>query len=281
MANCDSAALACYLKEIGKIKAITPEEEFVIAQKVRNGDKQALLELIRCNLKFVVSVARQYQYRGLCFEDLINEGNMGLLKATGRFDETKGFKFISYAVWWIRQSILEAIYKNARLIRIPQNRILLFKQIDRCYQNLEQEKQRTPTHEEIGDELKLKTSTVTENCMAALKPYYLDAPIAYNDDQKLSLEDMYVSDEGLATEQETHSLNDARTTDINRFLYILDERERFVIVMFYGLGINVPTDCATIAEDLHTGSERVRQIKAKALKKLRQCNNIDFLKRYL
>ena len=230
----ESYSIEKYLQEIGKIHVLSPDEEADLAKKIRSGDKAAREKLVLSNLRFVVSVAKQYQNHGLTLGDLINEGNVGLIKAAECFDETKGFKFISYAVWWIRQSILQAIAENARLIRLPLNKISTINKVNRCFVALEQEYQREPTEEEIADKMEITAAEVKENLKIATKPVSMDAPLT-TDEESVSLYDIYVAPDPTIQGPESSLTQDSLKKDIERSFSTLSAREAAILSMYYGL----------------------------------------------
>lgn len=276
----ESYSIEKYLQEIGKIHVLLPEEEADLAKKIRSGDKVAREKLVLCNLRFVVSVAKQYQNHGLTLGDLINEGNVGLIKAAECFDETKGFKFISYAVWWIRQSILQAIAENARLIRLPLNKISTINKVNRCYVALEQEFQREPTEEEIAEKMDMTPAEVKENLKIASKPVSMDAPLT-TDEESISLYDIYVSTDPAIQGPENTFNQDSLKRDIERSFAALSEREAAILSMYYGLNGYSPMSLEEIGTELKLTSERVRQVKTKAIRKLKEVKNNKRLKTYL
>lgn len=276
----ESYAMEKYLQEIGKIHVLSPEEEVDLAKKTRNGDKMAREKLILSNLRFVVSVAKQYQNHGLTLGDLINEGNVGLIKAAECFDETKGFKFISYAVWWIRQSILQALAENARLIRLPLNKISAINKLNRCYTILEQKFQREPTEEEIAEKMNITPMEVKENLKIANKPISMDAPLT-TDEESVSLYDLYISAEPSILDTETILNHDSLQKDIARSFSILSERETLILNMYYGLSGYSAMSLEEISTKLNLTSERVRQVKSKAIRKLKEMKNTKRLMSYL
>ena len=276
----ESYAMEKYLQEIGKIHVLSPEEEADLAKKIRTGDKAAREKLVLGNLRFVVSVAKQYQNHGLTLGDLINEGNLGLIKAAECFDETKGFKFISYAVWWIRQSILQAIAENARMIRLPLNKLSTINKVNRCYTVLEQEFQREPTEDEIAEKMDITPAEVKENLKIANKPLSMDAPLT-TDEETVSLYDVYIAAESSVQGTEALLNQDSLKKDIERSFSILSERETSILKMYYGLDGLSPMSLEEIGTKLSLTSERVRQVKSKAIRKLKEMKNTKRLKNYL
>jgi len=276
----ESYSIEKYLQEIGKIHVLSPEEEADLAKKIHNGDRKAREKLVLGNLRFVVSVAKQYQNHGLTLGDLINEGNVGLIKAAECFDETKGFKFISYAVWWIRQAILQAIAENARLIRLPLNKISTINKVNRCYTILEQEYQREPTEEEIAEKMDLTPAEVKENLKIANKPVSMDAPLT-SDEESISLYDIYVAPDPSIQAPETTLNQDSLRKDIERSFLLLSGREATILSMYYGLDGYMAMSLEEIGTKLGLTSERVRQVKTKAIRKLKEMENNKRLKTYL
>lgn len=276
----DSYSIEKYLQEIGKIRVLAPDEEATLAKRVKKGDLKAKNRLVMSNLRFVVSVAKQYQNHGLTLGDLINEGNLGLLKAAECFDETKGFKFISYAVWWIRQSILQAIAENARMIRLPLNKISSINKVNKCYNRLEQEFQREPTPEEVAEKMEMPASDVKENMKIAGTPLSMDAPLT-SDEESLSMYDIYVPEDNSMPVPEVSLNDDSLKIDIARSLSILSERDAEIIRMYYGLEGYNAMSLEEIGVRIGLTSERVRQVKSKAIKKLKAVSNIKNLKNYL
>ena len=274
--NRESASLEKYLQEIGKEEMISAEEEVELAQQIRKGDKKALERLTRANLRFVVSVAKQYQNQGLSLPDLINEGNLGLLKAAERFDETRGFKFISYAVWWIRQSILQAISEQSRIVRLPLNQVGSVNKINREINRFEQENERRPSLEEIADKIDLPEDKIDEAMNINGHHVSVDAPFAEGEDNSL-LDIMPNSDSPMADKT---LVAESLKAEIQNALSVLNERERNVIEASYG--INCPElTLEEIGEKFGLTRERVRQIKEKAIRKLRMCTKNKILKTYL
>lgn len=276
----ESYSIEKYLQEIGKIHVLSPDEEANLAKKIKSGDGEARERLVLSNLRFVVSVAKQYQNHGLTLGDLINEGNMGLIKAAECFDETKGFKFISYAVWWIRQSILQAIAENARLIRLPLNKISTINKVNRYYTELEQEYQREPTVEEIAEKMDITPTEVKENMKIANRPVSMDAPLT-TDEESINLYDVYISSDEEAQGPEAILNRDSLKKDIERSFQVLSDREATILSMYYGLGGYSSMSLEEIGTKLGLTSERVRQVKTKAIKKLKEVKNNKRLKTYL
>lgn len=276
----ESYAMEKYLQEIGKIRVLSPEEEADLAKKIKTGDKTAREKLVLGNLRFVVSVAKQYQNHGLTLGDLINEGNLGLIKAAECFDETKGFKFISYAVWWIRQSILQAIAENARMIRLPLNKLSTINKVNRCYTVLEQEFQREPTEDEIAEKMDITPAEVKENMKIANKPLSMDAPLT-TDEDSVSLCDVYMAADSSVQGTEALLNQDSLKKDIERSFVVLSERETAILKMYYGLDGIPAMSLEEIGTKLSLTSERVRQVKSKAIRKLKEMKNTKRLKNYL
>ncbi len=274
--NRESEALEKYLQEIGKEDMISVEEEVELAQRIRKGDRKALERLTRANLRFVVSVAKQYQNQGLSLPDLINEGNVGLIKAAEKFDETRGFKFISYAVWWIRQSILQAIAEQSRIVRLPLNQVGSVNKINRMLSKFEQENERRPSVEEIAKETNLPEEKVGEAMSANTRHVSVDAPFA--DGEEGSLLDVLVNDSSPTADRQL--VIESLQAEIRQALRILNERERNVIEAFFG--INGPElTLEEIGEKYGLTRERVRQIKEKAIRRLRETTKNKILKAYL
>ena len=274
--NRESASLDKYLQEIGKEELISVEEEVELAQRIRKGDKEALEKLTKANLRFVVSVAKQYQNQGLSLPDLINEGNLGLIKAAEKFDETRGFKFISYAVWWIRQSILQALAEQSRIVRLPLNQVGSLNKINKAFARFEQEHERTPSAEELANELELPKEKVTDTLRVAGRHISVDAPFADGEDN--SLLDVLVNTD--SPNADRGLINESLATEVERALEILTEREGDIIRYFFGIGCSEMT-LEEIGEKFDLTRERVRQIKEKAIRKLRQSSRSKFLKSYL
>jgi RNA polymerase primary sigma factor len=274
--NRESQSLDKYLSEIAKVDLITAQEEVILAQKIREGDQAALERLTKTNLRFVVSVAKQYQNQGLTLGDLINEGNLGLIKAARRFDETKGFKFISYAVWWIRQSILSAVAEQSRIVRLPLNQVGSLNKIRKSSSKLEQQFERVPTPEELAEDLETTVDKISDALSNAGRHISVDAPFITGEENTL-LDVLQNSDAGTDSELITDSL----AQEINRSLGILAERERQVLVLFFGLRSNSAHSLEEIGEKYSLTRERVRQIKDKALLRLRQNSKSRLLQSYL
>lgn len=277
----DSVAIDKYLQEIGKYEVLSADEEVALAKRIHEGDKEALQRLVECNLRFVVSVAKQYQNNGLTLGDLINEGNLGLIKAAKCFDETRGFKFISYAVWWIRQTILQSIADNARMVRLPLNKISSMNKVNRQYFKLEQEFQREPTAEEIAHAMDWTEEEVKESLQVAHRMVSMDAPLAVGNDSNSTLGDVLMTNDNLQPEVERELFADSLRTEIERSFSTLDPRDAEVLRMYYGLGGYVSMSLDEIAERMDLTSERVRQIKAKAIRKLKDSWRSKRLRAYL
>jgi RNA polymerase primary sigma factor len=276
--NRESQSLEKYLQEIGKVDLITPEEEVQLAIRIKQGDLRALDRLTKANLRFVVSVAKQYQNQGLSLPDLINEGNLGLIKAAQRFDETRGFKFISYAVWWIRQSILQSLAEQSRIVRLPLNKVGLTNRINKAFQQLEQEYEREPSAEELADMLELDTDEVTATLSMSSRHVSMDSPISEGEDSTL-IDVMANPNSESADEQIDHI--DSLKLEIERSLNTLTERQQEVIRFFFGIGIDHPMSLEDIGERFNLTRERVRQIKDKAITKLRNASRSKLLRSYL
>jgi len=275
--NRETASLDKYLQEIGKVDLITAEEEVELAQKVKQGDQLALEKLTKANLRFVVSVAKQYQNQGLTLPDLINEGNLGLIKAAQRFDETRGFKFISYAVWWIRQSILQALAEQSRIVRLPLNKIGSINKINKTYAFLEQSHERPPSAEEIASELDMTINDVKESMKNSGRHVSMDAPLIEGEDSNLY--DVLRSGESPNPDKEL--IHESLRTEIERALETLTPREADVIKLYFGLGNHHPMTLEEIGETFDLTRERVRQIKEKAIRRLKHTSRSKILKTYL
>ena len=274
--NRESASLDKYLQEIGKEELITVEEEVELAQRIKKGDQEALEKLTKANLRFVVSVAKQYQNQGLSLPDLINEGNLGLIKAAEKFDETRGFKFISYAVWWIRQSILQALAEQSRIVRLPLNQVGSLNKINKAFARFEQEHERTPSPEELANESELPKEKVTDTLRVAGRHVSVDAPFADGEDN--SLLDVLVNPD--SPNADRGLINESLATEVDRALETLTERERDIIKYFFGIGCSEMT-LEEIGEKFDLTRERVRQIKEKAIRRLRHSSRSKLLKSYL
>ncbi|MBK9744538.1 MAG: sigma-70 family RNA polymerase sigma factor [Saprospiraceae bacterium] len=276
--NRESQSLEKYLQEIGKVDLLTPEEEVDLAQKIKEGDQEALERLTKANLRFVVSVAKQYQNQGLSPSDLIKEGNLGLIKAAQRFDETRGFKFISYAVWWIRQSILQALAEQSRIVRLPLNKVGSLNKINRAFSELEQEFEREPSPEELAELLEIPTEEVETTLGVAARHVSMDAPFIDGEDNSLLdvLENNSTPDTDSALEY-----RESLRKEIERSLNTLTDRQADVIKLYFGIGIEHPMSLEDIGDKFGLTRERVRQIKDKAINKLRSVNRSKLLKNYL
>lgn len=275
--NRETASLDKYLQEIGKVELISAEEEVELAQRIKQGDKIALEKLTKANLRFVVSVSKQYQNQGLSLPDLINEGNLGLIKAAQRFDETRGFKFISYAVWWIRQSILQALAEQSRIVRLPLNKIGSINKINKAYAKLEQEYEREPNAEEIAEMLDITESEVKESMKNAGRHISMDAPLVQDEDN--TMYDVLKSEE--APTPESQLLYESLRKEIDRAISSLTPREADVIRLFFGLNGSHPLTLEEIGEKFDLTRERVRQIKEKAIRRLKHTSRSKILKSYL
>ena len=276
--NRESQSLEKYLQEIGKVDLLTPDEEVDLAQRIKQGDQIALEKLTKANLRFVVSVAKQYQNQGLSLSDLINEGNLGLIKAAQRFDETRGFKFISYAVWWIRQSILQALAEQSRIVRLPLNKVGSLNKINKAFSKLEQTFEREPSAEELAEVLELHAAEVETTLGVAARHVSVDAPFVDGEDNSLLdvLEDTNTDDT-----DEDLSYRDSLRAEIERSLNTLSERQKDVIKLYFGIGVDHPMSLEDIGEQFDLTRERVRQIKDKAINKLRTTSRSKLLKTYL
>ena len=275
--NREALSVDKYLHEISKEDLLTAEQEVDLARRIRKGDEAALEKLIRSNLRFVVSVAKQYQNQGLSLPDLINEGNLGLIKAARRFDETRGFKFISYAVWWIRQSILQALAEQARIVRLPLNKIGSINKINRALAELEQRHEREPSIQEISKTLELAPEEIKEALKNSTKPLSMDAPL--NEEEEDSMYDIMESNENPPPDE--NLINESLNREIERALSSLTEREAKIIRLYYGLGNKHPFTLEEIGEKINLTRERVRQIKEKAIKRLKHTTRNKILKSYL
>jgi len=275
--NRESQSLDKYLQEIGKVDLLTPDEEVLLAQRIKEGDQFALEKLTKANLRFVVSVAKQYQNQGLSLGDLINEGNLGLIKAAKRFDETRGFKFISYAVWWIRQSILQALAEQSRIVRLQLNRVGSLNKISKSFSELEQKFEREPSPEEIAEVLELTTAEVVDTLKISGRHVSVDAPFVQGEENRLldvlENEDEEYPDTGL--------MNDSLRKEVQRALSTLTKREADVITLYFGLNGEHSLTLEEIGEKFNLTRERVRQIKEKAIRRLRHTSRSKALKPYL
>ena len=277
--NRETASLDKYLQEIGRVELITADEEVELARRIKQGDRAALERLTKANLRFVVSVSKQYQNQGLALPDLINEGNVGLIKAAERFDETRGFKFISYAVWWIRQSILQALAEQARIVRLPLNKIGTINKINRAFSELEQINERPPSAEELADYLECSVDDVRNSMANAGRHVSMDAPLIDGDESTSSMYDVLPNDsiQGPETELQKESLR----KDIERSLSSLTGREGDVVRLYYGLNGKHPLTLEEIGDLFDLTRERVRQIKEKAIRRLKHTSRSRMLKTYL
>ncbi len=274
--NRESKSLDKYLQDIGKISLITAEEEVELAQRIRKGDQAALDKLTTANLRFVVSVAKQYQNQGLTLPDLINEGNAGLVKAAKRFDETRGFKFISYAVWWIRQGILQALAEQSRIVRLPLNKIGSINKINKAYSFLEQTHQRSPSAEEIANELDMNMLEVTQSMKNSGRHVSMDAPLRDGETSNL-----YDLKSGESPNPDNNLMSESLRIEINRALDTLTYRERNVLKLYYGLDNEKQMSLVEIGETFDLTRERVRQIREKGIRRLRHTSKSKILKSYL
>ena len=275
--NRETASLDKYLQEIGKVDLITADEEVELAQLIKAGDQRALEKLTKANLRFVVSVAKQYQNQGLTLPDLINEGNLGLIKAAKRFDETRGFKFISYAVWWIRQSILQALAEQSRIVRLPLNKIGSINKINKMYAFLEQENERPPSAEEIAKKLDMTVNDVKESMKNSGRHVSMDAPLIEGEDSNL----YDVLNSGESPNPDKKLLHESLRIEISRALETLTPREADVVKLYFGLGEHQPMTLEEIGETFDLTRERVRQIKEKAIRRLKHTSRSKILMTYL
>jgi RNA polymerase primary sigma factor len=275
--NRESQSLDKYLQEIGRVELLRPDEEVILARKIREGDMRALDRLTRANLRFVVSVAKQYQNQGLSLGDLINEGNLGLIKAAQRFDETRGFKFISYAVWWIRQSILQALAEQARIVRLPLNRVGSLNRINKTVADLEQQFEREPTADELAEALQLEHIEVVDTLKVSGRHISMDAPIQQGEEGSL----LDIIENNNISTPDASLISDSLKKEIQRTLTTLPDREADILTHFFGLNNLNPMSLEEIGEKFDLTRERVRQIKEKALKKLRLTQKSKSLKPYL
>lgn len=276
--NRESQSLEKYLQEIGKVDLLTPEEEVDLAKRIKLGDQIALEKLTKANLRFVVSVAKQYQNQGLSLSDLINEGNLGLIKAAQRFDETRGFKFISYAVWWIRQSILQALAEQSRIVRLPLNKVGSLNKINKAFSQLEQEFEREPSAEELAEMLEITTDEVETTLGVAARHVSMDAPFVEGEDNSL----LDVLENNTMPGTDSHlDYADSLRREIERSLGTLTDRQADVIKLYFGIGVEHPLSLEDIGDKFGLTRERVRQIKDKAINKLRATSRSKLLKTYL
>ncbi len=275
--NRETASLDKYLQEIGKVDLLTVDEEVELAKRIKQGDNIALEKLTKANLRFVVSVSKQYQNQGLSLPDLINEGNLGLIKAAQRFDETRGFKFISYAVWWIRQSILQALAEQSRIVRLPLNKIGSINKINKAYTHLEQELDRAPNPEEVAKYLDISTAEVKEHLRHSGRHVSMDAPLREDEDNNMY--DIIHSEDSVTPE--TELMYESLKKEIDRAIKTLTQREADVVRLFFGLDGGHPLTMEEIGEKYELTRERVRQIKEKALRRLKNTSRSTLLKMYL
>ncbi|WP_336518097.1 RNA polymerase sigma factor RpoD/SigA [Pollutibacter soli] len=276
--NRESQSLEKYLQEIGKVEMVSAEEEVQLAMLIKQGDQRALDRLTKANLRFVVSVAKQYQNQGLSLPDLINEGNLGLIKAAQRFDETRGFKFISYAVWWIRQSILQSLAEQSRIVRLPLNKVGLANRINKAYQQLEQEFEREPSVEELADILDLEIEEISATLSMGSRHVSMDSPLS--DGEESTLVDVMENPNSEAADEELDH-NQSMKQEIERSLNTLTERQQEVLRFFFGIGVDHPMSLEDIGERFSLTRERVRQIKDKAITRLRNTSRSKHLRSYL
>lgn len=276
--NRESPSLEKYLNEISKVELISAEEEVRLAGLIKKGDKKALDRLTKANLRFVVSVAKQYQGQGLSLPDLINEGNLGLIKAAQRFDDTRGFKFISFAVWWIRQNILQALAEHARMIRLPMNKVALNNRIQRTHSQLEQQLERAPSAEELAEVMNMDVDDVTESLGNVSRHVSLDSPITDDDDS--SLLDTLQNFNAESTDGDIVYVQSLKM-EIERAMRVLNEKQRQTLCYLFGIGVDYPMSMEDVARKFELTLERVRQIKETALQKLRATRNFDALRTYL
>lgn len=277
--NRETASLDKYLQEISKLELLTPDEEVELAKRIKLGDRAALDRLTKSNLRFVISVAKQYQNQGLTLPDLINEGNVGLIKAAERFDETRGFKFISYAVWWIRQSILQALAEQARIVRLPLNKIGTINKINRAYSELEQKLERQPTADELAEYLDCSVADIFQSLQNSGRHVSMDAPLIDGDDSSSSMMDLLPNDSLPGPER--NLVRESLRMDIERSLSTLTAREGDIVRLYYGLNGKHPLTLEEIGERFELTRERVRQIKEKAIRRLKHTSRSRMLQSYL
>ncbi len=275
--NRESQSLDKYLQEIGKVDLLSPDEEVELAKRIRDGDQLALEKLTKANLRFVVSVAKQYQNQGLSLGDLINEGNLGLIKAAQRFDETRGFKFISYAVWWIRQSILQALAEQSRIVRLPLNRVGSLNKISKTFSELEQKYEREPSPEELAEVLEVTTAEVVDTLKISGRHISMDAPFAQGEENSL----LDVLENNSEDTPDSGLINDSLRREVQRALSTLSQREADVVILYFGLNGEHAMTLEEIGEKFCLTRERVRQIKEKAIRRLRHTSRSKALKPYL
>ena len=275
--NRESQSLDKYFQEIGKVDLLTTEQEIELAIRMKNGDQSAMEILTKANLRFVVSVAKHYQNQGLSLGDLINEGNLGLIKAARRFDETRGFKFISYAVWWIRQSILQALAEQSRIVRLPLNRVGALNRIGKAYSNLKQEFEREPSQEEIAQSLEMDVEEISNVMKISGKQVSVDSPFSFGEENSL----LDVIEDDQQPSPDNALISESLKSEIKNVLAILPEREAEVVRLYFGLGEETSMTLEEIGEKFHLTRERVRQIKEKAIRRLRHNSKSKILKSYL
>jgi RNA polymerase primary sigma factor len=276
--NRETASLDMYLQDIGRVELITADEEVVLAQKIKQGDQKALDKLVKANLRFVVSVSKQYQNQGMSLPDLINEGNLGLIKAAQRFDETRGFKFISYAVWWIRQSILQSLAEQSRIVRLPLNKIGAINKINKTLSKLEQDLEREPSYDEIAEVLDMMPQDIRDTMRNNNRHMSMDAPLNVNEDAG-TMYDLMTNDEAISPDKSL--IGESLQQEISRALSTLTEREADVVKLFFGLNGNHAHSLEEIGEKFDLTRERVRQIKEKAVRRLKHGSRSKLLKSYL
>ena len=277
--NRETASLDKYLQEIGRVELITAEEEVELARRIKKGDHEALEKLTKANLRFVVSVSKQYQNQGLTLPDLINEGNLGLIKAAQRFDETRGFKFISYAVWWIRQSILQALAEQSRIVRLPLNKIGSINKINKAFARLEQQYERPPTPAELAECLEMTLEEVQQSLSNSARHVSMDAPLSNDDDSSNNMYEVYNSDGNSSPED--NLMSKSLLMEIDRSLHTLTTREADVIRLYFGLSGDHPLTLEEIGGVFDLTRERVRQIKEKALRRMKHASRSKILRSYL
>jgi RNA polymerase primary sigma factor len=276
--NRETASLDMYLQDIGRVELITAEEEVLLAQKIKQGDQRALDKLVKANLRFVVSVSKQYQNQGMSLPDLINEGNLGLIKAAQRFDETRGFKFISYAVWWIRQSILQSLAEQSRIVRLPLNKIGAINKINKTLSKLEQDLEREPSYDEVGEQLDMLPQDIQDTMRNNHRHMSMDAPLNVNEDGG-TMYDLMQNEEALSPDKML--ISESLQQEVTRALSTLTEREADVVKLFFGLNGSHAHSLEEIGEKFDLTRERVRQIKEKAVRRLKHGSRSRLLKAYL